>query len=116
MSASRRTSSRNGGLIRVSGSGVYKPSENKGVPSVYLSTEQYNLITRLLEDDTEVELELEVRSRFHDEDLMAYNTVAEIPGTDKADEVVMVGAHLDSVPEGPGIQDNGSGSAGVRGR
>lgn len=39
------------------------------------------------------------------------NVLAEKPGT--GDEVLVVGAHLDSVPEGPGINDNGSGSAAV---
>ena len=76
-----------------------------------MSTEQYNLVTRLLEDDVEVELELDVRSRFHDDDLMAYNTTAEIPGGDLADEVVMVGAHLDSWHAGTGATDNAAGCA-----
>ena len=42
-----------------------------------------------------------------------YNVLAELPGRNH-DNVVMAGAHLDSVPEGPGIQDNGSGSAALR--
>ena len=49
-----------------------------------MAAESYNWILRLLDDDTEVELEVEVDARFHGDDLMAYNTLAEIPGTDKA--------------------------------
>jgi len=48
---------------------------------------------------------------FQDEDLMSYNTVAEIPGTDKADEVVMLGGHLDSWHSGTGATDNAAGCA-----
>jgi Zn-dependent M28 family amino/carboxypeptidase len=58
-----------------------------------------------------VELEIDVAARFHDEDLQAYNTVAEIPGTDRKDEIVMAGAHLDSWHAGTGATDNAAGSA-----
>jgi len=49
--------------------------------------------------------------QFHDEDLMGYNTVADFPGTDLKDEVVMLGAHLDSWHAGTGATDNGIGVA-----
>ena len=58
-----------------------------------------------------MELEIDVRSRFYDEDLMAYNTGAEIPGTDRKDEVVMLGAHMDSWHSGTGATDNAAGTA-----
>ena len=57
-----------------------------------------------------VQLELDVKVHFVDEDLMQWNTIAEIPGTDKKDEVVMLGAHLDSWHGGTGATDNGAGS------
>lgn len=74
-----------------------------------MALEHYNWVLRLL--DEEVELEIEVRTEFHDDyELMAYNTVAEIPGSDLVDEVVMLGAHLDSWHAGTGANDNGAGS------
>jgi Zn-dependent M28 family amino/carboxypeptidase len=50
-------------------------------------------------------------AQFHTDDLMSYNTVAEIPGTDKKEEIVMIGAHLDSWHSGTGATDNGAGCA-----
>jgi hypothetical protein len=104
-------SSRDYGILRVGGAGSREPGESVGVTSVAMAAESYNWILRLLDNDTEVELEVEVAARFHDDDLMAYNTLAEIPGSDKADEIVMVGAHLDSWHAGTGSNDNGAGTA-----
>ena len=53
---------------------------------------------------------MDVKARFIEEDLMQWNTIAEIPGTDKKDEIVMIGAHLDSWHGGTGATDNGAGS------
>jgi Zn-dependent M28 family amino/carboxypeptidase len=75
-----------------------------------VALEQWDRISRLLEQKKDVELELNVTSTFHDDDPMQYNTVAEIPGTDKKDELVMLGAHLDSWHSGTGATDNGAGS------
>jgi Zn-dependent M28 family amino/carboxypeptidase len=58
-----------------------------------------------------VELEFEIVNRLHPEGRTAYNTVAEIPGTDKADEVVMLGGHLDAWHAGTGATDNAIGCA-----
>jgi len=58
-----------------------------------------------------VRLEVEVASQFHDEDLQGYNVLAELPGTDLADEIVMLGAHFDSWHSGTGATDNAAGSA-----
>ena len=76
-----------------------------------MAAEHYNEILRLLEHDQPVELEIDVAARFHEDDPKAYNTVAEIPGTDKRDEIVMAGAHLDSWHTGTGATDNAAGSA-----
>jgi len=102
-------SSRDGGTIRLGGAGSRETDESVGVPALAMSPEHYNWIMRLLDDEKEVELEVDVRAKFHDDDLMAYNTVAEIPGSDLADEVVMLGAHLDSWHAGTGSNDNGAG-------
>jgi len=103
-------SERDGGVVRVAGGGSREKDEDPGVPALVMAAEHYNRICRLLDRKLEVELEVEVKARFHEEDLMAYNTVAEIPGADKAPEVVMVGAHLDSWHSGTGATDNGAGS------
>jgi Zn-dependent M28 family amino/carboxypeptidase len=76
-----------------------------------MAAEHYNRIARLLDRQIDVELEVDVRSRFHDDDPTAFNTLAEIPGTDRRGEVVMLGAHLDSWHAGTGATDNAAGSA-----
>jgi hypothetical protein len=102
------------GTIWVQGGGPRKPGEPVPPPSLVMGAEAYGRVARLLDRKDEVELEVDVKSRFTDEDpLAASNVVAEIPGTDKAkkDEVVMIGAHLDSWHGGTGATDNGVGTA-----
>ncbi len=79
--------------------------------SLVMAIENYGRLTRLLERNIPVELEIEVRNQFYDSDPNAYNTIAEIPGSDKKDELVMLGAHLDSWHAGTGATDNAAGSA-----
>jgi carboxypeptidase Q len=98
------------GVFRVQSGGAWRDDEPAGVPNISLAPEHYNRITRLIDRKIDVELELELRAQFHD-DRNSYNTVAEIPGTDKKGEVVMVGAHLDSWHTSTGATDNASGSA-----
>ena len=62
-----------------------------------------------LEPEPDAEPELAVEVEWYEDDLTGYNTIAEIPGTDKADEIVMLGAHLDSWHAGTGATDNGAG-------
>ncbi|HYC89458.1 MAG TPA: M20/M25/M40 family metallo-hydrolase [Thermoanaerobaculia bacterium] len=100
-----------GGVFRVQGGGTWTENEPVGVPYVGLAPEQYARIARLLDDKQEVELEIDVRARFLDEDLNSYNTLADIPGSDRKGEVVMMGAHLDSWHTGTGATDNAAGSA-----
>jgi carboxypeptidase Q len=99
-----------GGVFRVQGGGSQRADEPIGVPNIAIAPEQYNRIARLLDKKIDVELEVEARTKFHDEDKNAYNTIAEIPGTDKKSEVVMLGAHLDSWHTGTGATDNAAGS------
>ena len=84
---------------------------NKAVPTVVMSNEDYGRITRILADGTEVTLEFDIRNRVYPEGKTSYNTVAEIPGTDKADEVIMLGGHLDSWHAATGATDNAIGCA-----
>jgi carboxypeptidase Q len=101
-----------GGVFRVQSSGTWRDDEPVGVPAIGLAPEHYNRIARMLDKKVDVELELDVRTTFHDQDLNSYNTIAEIPGSDKKNnEVVMLGAHLDSWHTGTGATDNAAGSA-----
>jgi carboxypeptidase Q len=75
------------------------------------AVEHYNRVIRMLEAGQKVTMTVDLGVEFQDEDLNAYNTIAEIPGTDKADEVVMLGGHLDSWHAGTGATDNAAGCA-----
>ena len=81
------------------------------VPQVVLSAEQYNRLARMIQAGEKLQMKIALDVQFSNPDLMAYNTVAEIPGTDKADELVMVGGHMDSWHSGTGATDNGAGVA-----
>jgi Iap family predicted aminopeptidase len=83
------------------------------VPSVVLAAEHYNLVARLLEQQIPVTLAVEVAGRYYEDNTEAYNIIAEIPGVDPeiGDQVVMVGAHLDSWHAGTGATDNADGSS-----
>jgi len=80
-------------------------------PRIIVAAEQYNRICRILDLKAPVTLEIEVRTTVHDKDAMGYNVTAEIPGTDKKDELVMVGGHLDSWTGGTGAVDDAAGCA-----
>ncbi|MEA2465576.1 MAG: hypothetical protein QOJ98_3323, partial [Acidobacteriota bacterium] len=99
-----------GGVFRVQGGGTWRSDEPVGVPAIGLAPEHYARIARLIDNKTEVELELELRAQFH-EDKTSWNTIAELPGSDKRGEVVMLGAHLDSWHTSTGATDNASGVA-----
>jgi carboxypeptidase Q len=99
------------GVIRGGGNGSREAGAPEGLPQVIITREQYNQILRDLEGGAPVEIELNVQNRFYEEDLQQYNTLAEIPGADKADEYVMLGAHLDSWHGGTGATDNAAGCA-----
>jgi hypothetical protein len=84
---------------------------DKAVPTVVLRNEDFGRISRLVADNRPVEIELDVVNRTYPEGKTAYNAVAEIAGSDKSQEVVMLGAHLDSWHAATGATDNGIGSA-----
>ena len=81
------------------------------MPTVVLRNEDFGRISRLVADNRPVEIELDVVNTTYPEGKTVYNAVAEIPGSDKAQEVVMLGAHLDSWHAATGATDNGIGSA-----
>ncbi|MFZ0063714.1 MAG: M20/M25/M40 family metallo-hydrolase [Pyrinomonadaceae bacterium] len=81
------------------------------VPQIVLAVEHYNRIARMIQAGEKVRMKINFAAQFDDKDLMGYNTVAEIPGSDKSDEVVMLGGHMDSWHGGTGATDNGAGVA-----
>jgi hypothetical protein len=87
------------------------PKEPLTAAQVVVASEHYNRIARLLERNMPVTIELSVQNRFVDDTLDSFNVLAEIPGTDRADEIVMLGAHFDSWHAGTGATDNAAGSA-----
>jgi carboxypeptidase Q len=97
----------NGGHFegRTARDSVYNP-----VPNLIVAHEQYGTLYRLAQRGMPVKLEIDLRTRFLDDNRVPTNVIAEIPGTDKADEVVMIGAHYDSWHSGTGATDNGAGS------
>ena len=101
-----------GGTVFVQSGGSYKIGETTTIPQLTMASEHWTRIARLLQQKKDVTLELNVINNFYDDDPMQYDTIAEIPGTDKdkKDEVVMIGAHLDSWHAGTGATDNGAGS------
>ena len=85
------------------------------VPTIVVAGEQYNNIIRLLQNRVPVKVRVNVQGRYLTQDTLGYNVIAEIPGTDPQlkDEVVMIGAHLDSWHSATGATDNADGSAAV---
>jgi hypothetical protein len=100
-----------GGTVFTAGAGSRDPANPASFPVAIVAIEHYGRIARLLELGQAVRMELDIRNTFHDADLNSFNVVAEIPGTDRADEVVMLGAHFDTWHAGTGATDNSSGSA-----
>jgi hypothetical protein len=76
-----------------------------------VAIEDYNRLVRMIKQGEKLKMAVDLQTEFHNDDLMAYNTVAEIPGSDLKDEIVMLGAHMDSWHSGTGATDNGAGVA-----
>jgi hypothetical protein len=75
------------------------------------AAEHFNRVARMVDAGEKVTMTIDLNVEYQDQDLNGYNTVAEIPGTDKKDEIVMLGGHLDSWHGGTGATDNGAGCA-----
>jgi hypothetical protein len=100
------------GTLFVQGGGSYKIADPENFPDIVVGMEDYMTIIRLLHAGVPVKMEMDVATKFYTDNSKAYNVIAEIPGTDPKlkDEVVMLGAHLDSWQGATGATDNGAGS------
>jgi hypothetical protein len=103
-------SRRQGGLINIFGRD-HRVGNTFPVPAIVLEAEHYNSLSRMFDSGKTPKIALDIDARFHDEDRNAYNTIAEIPGSDSDPEIVMVGGHLDSWHASDGAVDNGAGVA-----
>ena len=100
-----------GGTIFPAGASPRDDKAGKGVPVIALAVEHYNRMIRVLDKDVPVKVELNVETKFYDENTPnGFNIIAEIPGTDLASEIVLLGAHFDSHPYATGATDNATGS------
>jgi hypothetical protein len=109
-----QTQRTDGGTVFV-GSGGSRTAEaaGTGLPEVTLAVEHYNRMVRLLEHDVPVSVEFNIGVRFHDEPAggSAFNILGELPGTDLAEEIVLIGGHFDSWHGATGATDNATGNA-----
>ncbi len=100
------------GIIRVAGGGSRRAGESAGIPELAMIAEHFNPLVRALKDKQSVKLRVDVQARFTDDSNQpGHNTLAEIRGSSKADEIVMLGAHMDSWHTGTGAADNAAGVA-----
>ncbi|MEI6190393.1 MAG: M20/M25/M40 family metallo-hydrolase [Chitinophagia bacterium] len=101
------------GTMFAQGGGAYKGTDPENFLDMVLGIEDYNTLLRIAKSGTTVSMEADVKAKFQNKDLQGYNVIAEIPGTDPLlkDEVVMIGAHLDSWQSGTGSTDNAAGSS-----
>jgi carboxypeptidase Q len=85
--------------------------QTKQVPTLVMRNDDFGRIARTLADGTAVTLGFTITNTWYPEGHTSFNTIAEIPGTDKKDEVVMLGGHLDSWHVATGATDNAVGCA-----
>jgi carboxypeptidase Q len=102
------TAPRGHGIYTISGSRATDPAQS--LPTVVIPAEQYGRMARMLQKNLTVTIEADIQNTYYPNPVM-FNVVGEIPGTDKADEVVMLGAHFDSWHASTGATDNAAGSA-----
>jgi hypothetical protein len=103
-----------GGTIFPGNGGSRDAKAPQQVPSATIAVEHYNRLVRLLEHGQPVRMDLNIQTRFHPEtnpEGNAFNIIAEIPGSDLGNEVVIMGAHFDTYPYATGATDNTTGSA-----
>jgi hypothetical protein len=107
-----RPSAYRDGTVGVTGN---RATPSDAVPSIVIAGEQYNVLARLASRGRPVSLRIELRTRYLEDDRNSYNVLAEIPGQDAAlrDQVVLVGAHLDSWHTASGATDNADGAVAV---
>ena len=100
-----------GGTVFGQGAGSRDPKDPVPPPTVALTPEHYNRVARLLDHKIPVKLEFDIQAKFLDDRNDSVNVIGDIEGGRKKDEVVMIGAHLDSWQGGTGATDNAAGSA-----
>jgi carboxypeptidase Q len=93
------------------GTPPYDKSAPKVTPQLVVAVEHYNRIVRMVQAGEPVKMTVDLQVAWQDTDPMGYNTIAEIPGTDLKDEIVMLGGHMDSWHSGTGATDNAAGCA-----
>jgi hypothetical protein len=111
----------NGALVRVNDAGrahgVIVAQQNatydwtRAVPTLVMRNEDYGRISRIMDDGTPVTLKINVQNKEYPEGTTVYNAIGEIPGSDKKDEIVMLGGHYDSWHDATGATDNGIGAS-----
>jgi len=111
----------NGALVRVNDAGrahgVIIAQQNstydwtRAVPTLVMRNEDYGRVARIMADGAPVTLKINIQNKQYPEGTTAYNAIGEIPGTDKKDEIVMLGGHYDSWHDATGATDNGIGSS-----
>jgi carboxypeptidase Q len=111
----------NGALVRVNDAGrahgIIIAQQNgtydwtRAVPTLVMRNEDYGRISRVMADGAAVTLRVNIQNKEYPEGTTSYNAIGEIPGTDKKDEVVMLGGHYDSWHDATGATDNGIGSS-----
>src|SRR6202140_788555 len=106
-----RDSNKPHGLLNMTGIGGEK-FDIGVIPTAFVTGEGYRMLFRM-QKHGKVEVEIEMTNSFSDKPMDVYNTVAEIRGSEKPDEMVILGAHLDSWDLGTGSTDNGTGSMAV---
>jgi hypothetical protein len=100
-----------GGTVFPAGAFARDENAGKAVPGVTLAVEHYNRMVRVLDKGLPVKVELNIGVTFQDERGMnGFNTIADLPGSDLASEIVLLGAHFDSHPYATGATDNATGS------
>ena len=99
------------GLVVVTGEGLLPLSGPLSMPRLVVAAEHYNRMLRVLSAGIDVEMEVEIHNELHDDHPIDNNVIAELPGSDLANEVVMIGGHFDSHAAGTGATDNAAGSA-----
>lgn len=111
----------NGALVRINDAGRahgviiaqqnYTYDWTRAVPTLVMRNEDYGRIARILDDGTPVTLRINILNREYPAGTTVYNAIGEIPGTDKKDEIVMLGGHYDSWHDATGATDNGIGAS-----
>jgi hypothetical protein len=110
-----------GALVRINDAGrahgVIVAQQNytydwtRAVPTLVMRNEDYGRISRIMADGTPVTLRINIQNREYPSGTTVYDAIGEIPGTDKKDEIVMLGGHYDSWHDATGATDNGIGAS-----